>query len=405
MSRRTKLLVAVLVMVLVSQIPFAYRRYKLGRLNTAIQQVNSQRAVEPSNELVEYTGVVHVHSFLGGHSKGGFREIISAAQSNDLDFVVMTEHALDQFNTAAMTLKGKHGGVVFINGNEVSTASSERLLIIPGDELSIHSASDTQEQITKAKENRSLAIVAYPEDFKTWDAKGYDGIEVYNVYTNARQINPIVMLFDGLWSYRSYPHLLFANFYTRPSANLKAWDQAIASSGRKLVAMAGNDSHANIGVALTDASGKKLLGLHLDPYERSFRLVRLHVLSSVGTSDASPTRERVLDAIAAGNCFIGYDIFGDTTGFRYTAQDGNESKLMGDEITLDNEVRLNVKLPVVGRIVLLKDGAAIHEVANVQMMEFVARERGSYRVEAYQSQLPKPVSEQPWIISNPIYVR
>jgi hypothetical protein len=38
-------------------------------------------------------------------------------------------------------------------------------------------------------------------------------------------------------------------------------------------------------------------------------------------------------------------------------------------------------------------------------MEYVAKERGSYRVEAYLPQLGKPVGDQPWIISNPIYVR
>jgi hypothetical protein len=405
MSRWKKLLLSVLVLVLVSQIPFAYRRYKLGRLNAAIQQVNSQRAVDEPDGLNEYTGVVHVHSFLGGHSKGGFQEIISAARSNDLDFVVMTEHASAQFNTAAMTLKGTHAGILFINGSEVTTTSSERLLIIPGEEFATDSNSlNTQERITYAKENGSLAFVAYPGEFKAWNANGYDGIEVYNVYTNARQINPLVMFFDGLWSYRSYPHLLFANFYARPSENLKTWDGAIANTGRRLVAIAGNDSHANIGFELTDASGKRLLGLSLDPYERSFRLVRLHVLSAA-FHDALPTQERVLRALGAGNCFIGYDIFGDTTGFRYTAQDDNEQKIMGDEITLENEVRLRVKLPVVGRIVFLKDGSRVHEAANISTAEFVAKERGSYRVEAYLPQLPKPVSEQPWIISNPIYVR
>src|ERR671910_63280 len=104
MRRWKKLLLGVLVLLLVSQIPFAYRRYKLGRLNAAIQQVNSQRTVDETDGLIEYTGVVHVHSFLGGHSKGGFQEIISAAQANKLDFVVMTEHALSEFDTATMTL-------------------------------------------------------------------------------------------------------------------------------------------------------------------------------------------------------------------------------------------------------------------------------------------------------------
>ena len=78
---------------------------------------------------------------------------------------------------------------------------------------------------------------------------------------------------------------------------------------------------------------------------------------------------------------------------------------MGDEITLDDAVRLTVSVPVPGRIVLLKDGAAIKNDQGVSAMEFVTKERGSYRVEVYLPQLPKPVSDQPWIISNPIYIR
>ena len=97
------------------------------------------------------------------------------------------------------------------------------------------------------------------------------------MFTNARRINPVVMFFDGLWSYRSYPELLFANFYERPAENLKLWDEALAS-GRRLVATAGNDAHSNVGLTLNDSSGKTLLGIKLDPYERSFRLVRMHVL-------------------------------------------------------------------------------------------------------------------------------
>ena len=404
MSRWKKLLLVLGVLLLVSQIPFAYRRYKLGQLNAAIQQINSQRTDETLDDLlVEYQGVVHVHSFLGGHSKGGFREIISAAQANKLDFVIMTEHALSEFNTAAMTLKGMHGSVLFINGNEMNTGSG-RLLIIPGDEREMSGSFSTTEQSESSPERNLLQVVAYPEEFKRWDSQTYEGVEVYNVYTNAREINPVGMFFDGLWSYRSYPHLLFANFYRRPSANLKLWDQAIANNGRKLVALAGNDAHANIGFELTDSTGKRLLGMQLDPYERSFSLVRMHIVTPLA-HDYVFEPNRLLAAISAGNCFIGFDIFGDTTGFRYSARDGNESKILGDEIKLEDEVRLNATLPVAGRMVLLKDGAVIHETANTRTMEYVAKERGSYRVEAYLPQLGKPVGDQPWIISNPIYVR
>ncbi len=79
MKHWKKLLLLLVVMILLSQIPFAYRRYKLGRLNAAIVSLESQRQTSVSDDgLLEYRGVAHVHSFLGGHSAGTFQEIIAA---------------------------------------------------------------------------------------------------------------------------------------------------------------------------------------------------------------------------------------------------------------------------------------------------------------------------------------
>lgn len=399
-----KLLLLLLALILLSQIPFAYRRYKLGRLHAAIVSLQSQRKTSVSDDgLFEYQGVAHVHSFLGGHSAGTFQEIIAAAHSNQLNFVLMSEHPARDFNTAEMTLKGEHGGVLFINGNEVRTVAGDRLLLFPGDnQASLDSQWSTQEVLSRR--TSGVAFVAYPQEFKNWDVKGFQGIEVYNVYTNARKINPLVMFFDTVWSYRGYPDLLFATFYERPSESLKKWDEMIVRKNEKLVVVAGNDSHANVGISVNDSSGKTLLGLKLDPYERSFRLVRLHVLLTP-LHGSLLNEGDLLRAISAGHCFIGYDVFGDTSGFRFSAQDGNEKAIMGDEITLANQMRLTVSLPVTGRIMLLKDGAAIKDDSGVNGLEFVAKEKGSYRVEVYLPQLPGPIGKQPWIISNPIYVK
>ena len=414
MKRWRKLLLVLFVILLISQLPFAYRRYKLGRLQAAIQKVNSERvATEDDAGLAEYKGVVHVHSFLGGHSAGGFEEIIAAAKSNRLDFVVMTEHTSAHFNTANMTLKGDHDGVLFVNGNEISLANSDRLLLLPGLEDSTGSvgpryvidpqdADSLGDLVTRGRGTNGLTFVAYPQEFHGWDTSFYDGIEVYNLYTNARQINAAVMFFDSLWSYRSYPDLLFANFYRRPTKNLQAWDQAIAKTRRRLVAVAGNDAHANIGISLNDDSGKTLLGLRLDPYERSFRLVRVHALLP---RDQTLNRESLLAALGAGHCFIGFDLFGDSSGFRWSATSGTENKIQGDEITPAPDVKLAVSVPVSSRVVLLKDGSMVQDETGIKRKEYVVREKGAYRVEVYLPQLGRPAGDQPWIISNPIYVR
>ena len=372
---KKRVIAAILLLLLVSQVPFAYRRYKLRRLNAAIQQLNSERITHERLGFSEHLGVVHVHSFLGGHSTGTFKEIISAAQANRLQFVIMTEHPEEHIDTAAMTLSGMLGGVLFINGSEVSEPNGDRML----------------------KLDEEISIVAYPEEFKGWgDARDLDGVEVYNVFTNARRVNPLVAFFDVLWSQRAYPELIFAHYFERPDESLKKWDQAL--SLKRLTAIGGNDAHSNIGLSLKDRSGKTLLGVQLDPYETSFRLVRLHALIEKNRPLDPPS---LLSAVQAGHCFIGFDFLGDSSGFSFEAENGEERKIQGDEIALQQGTRLRVRTPVSSRIVVLKDGAVFLDETGINTKELAITERGVYRVEVYLPQLGSRL----WIISNPIYVR
>jgi len=374
-----KIVIAVVLVLLLSQIPFAYRRYKLRKLSAAIERINSQRTPNPiSNTYREYKGVVHVHSFLGGHSSGSFADIIAAAQFNQLDFVVMTEHTEKDFDTATMTLQGVHGNVLFVNANETSAENGDRLLVLP----------------------EKVSIVAYPEEFKNWSSTNVNGVEVYNVYTNVRKANPVLAFFDVIWSHRAYPDLLFALYFERPSASLKKWDQALFST--KLTATAGNDAHANIGVSLRDSSGKTLVGIQLDPYATSFHLVRLHAILA---SDKQLDSAGLLQAIRSGHCFIGFDLFGDTSGFRFEAQSASQTKIQGEEILLNNDTRLRIHTPVATRILLFKDGSVVLNETGITTKEIPITERGVYRVEVYLPEVERIIGEKPWIISNPIYVR
>jgi hypothetical protein len=399
---KRKLLIIVLGIVVVSQLPFAYRRYRLRRLRNTIQQLASQRVPPPGEgEFVDYQGVIHVHSSLGGHSTGNFAELIAAAKANQLDFVIMTEHPQPDFDTAAMTLDGMHAGVLFMNGNEVATSNGDRLLLIPGSpDAASAGAKTTQEVMAKQGISGGLSFAAYPADSQNWQTSSVDGVEVYNLFTNAREINPAVMFFDGLWSYGSYPELMFANFFARPTENLKRWDDAISASNRKLTAIAGNDAHSNVGVSVNDAAGKQWLGVKLDPYERSFRTVRTHVLIK---KDKSLSRESLLEAIALGHCYISFDIFGEAKGFTFTAP-GAEQKILGDEIDFANGLSLKAGAPLNSRFMLLKDGSVSDQKSGAAA-DFPISVPGVYRVEVYLDSLPAPVKGQPWIISNPIYVR
>jgi hypothetical protein len=399
---KRNLLIAILGLIIVSQIPFAYRRYRLRRLRNTIQQLASQRVTSSSeSDFVDYQGVIHVHSSLGGHSTGNFSELIAAAKANQLDFVIMTEHPQQDFDTAAMTLSGMHAGVLFINGNEVATSNGDRLLLIPGSpDAASAGTKTTQEVIDKQRSSGGLSLAAYPADSQSWQTTSVDGVEIYNLFTNTRVINPAVMFFDGLWSYGSYPELMFANFFARPTENLKRWDGAISANNRKLIAIAGNDAHSNVGVSVNDAAGKQWLGVKLDPYERSFRTVRTHVLIK---KDKGLTRESLLEAIALGHCYVSFDLFADARGFQFTAV-AAEPKIMGDDVANAIGLGLKVSAPLNSRFMLLKDGNVVAQESGATV-DFPITLPGVYRVEAYLDSLPTPVKGQPWIISNPIYVR
>jgi len=308
--------------------------------------------------------------------------------------------------------------VLFIAGNETSESQQDHLLTFGGKPTEASSApadaaqnanapaaennSATQALIDRAKRAGQLVFIAHPEMFSSWQtAHGFDGMEIYNLHANAKQINRLSLFFDGLWSYRSYPQLLWTRFYETPTENLQRWDELTVHEGRRVVAIAANDAHANVGLSLQQLTGKPILQLKLDPYERSFQVVRTHVLIE---KHQPLNADTLLSALAAGHAYVSFDLLCDASGFRLTADNGQEQRLLGDEIALHDGVRMHVKTPVDCQIALIKDGRRFDEARGTEH-EWMIRGQGVYRLECYLPQLPAPLNEKPWIISNPVYVK
>ena len=393
-----------LALLLASQAPFAYRRYRLGRLGASVDALNAGRvAAPPGDPFDEYAGVFHVHTSLGGHSTGEPADVVRAARDERLAFVVMTEHPSPFIDTAAATLRGVHEGVLFLNGSELVASDGGRLFAVSGFTPPAQKP-PLRDLAARARSDGRLAVVGYPEEVRDLAAGAYDAVEVYSLYTNAKRINYLTLFFDGLWSYWGRPELLFARFYERPSENLRRWDELNAAGGRRVYALAGNDAHANVGLSFRQQTGEEVFGVKLDPYERSFRLVRNHVLLEKGRPlDA----DSLLAALGAGRSFIAFDLFGDANGFRFNAENGTDRRTLGEEIQLPagGAVRLAARSPVKCRTVFYRDGQVVAEVKDTALAEFSADARGVYRVEVYLDQHGSLLDGKPWIISNPIFVR
>jgi len=395
-----KVLLGLLIVLLLIQIPFIYRRYQNGKLAEKINQLQSQRTARPDPNYNEYKGIIHAHTSLGGHSTGTFDELIDAASANDLDFVIMTEHYTDKYDTAALTLNGVYGKTLFVGGNEIDTSDGDRFLMIPGGaDAASFSKMPTNAVLDKLHAENRLAFITYPEKFKSWDAN-FDGDEVFSLHTNAKKMNPLLALFDLIWSYPAYPALTFATYFKRPDDNLSKFDEIAAK--RKIVFTAGADAHSNIGFHLLgDDAGNKLLNIKIDPYKTTFQLARVHVLID---KNKPLTRDSLIEALKLGHSFVGFDVQGDTSGFKFSAQNGAETRMMGDDIALSQGVKLHAVSPVQAGFVVFKNGESFFEAQDTSEISVDVKEPGTYRVEVSLRQLGSPFDKMPWIISDPIYV-
>ncbi len=395
-----KICLILLTVFLLAQIPFIYNRWKFGQLDDRINQLQTQRIENPNPNFADYKGIIHVHTAIGGHSTGSFDELIDGAAKNNLNFVVMTEHTTDLYDTSALTLKGKIGNTLFVAGQEVETASDRFLLLDGSADAGKMNRVAPVDFLKQIHAQNKLAFITYPEKHKDW-TENFDGVEVFSLHTNAKRMPVFFVLFDALWSYYSYPELVLAKYFYRPDENLRKFDEVTQT--RKSTLIAGTDAHSNIGFHLLgDDAGNKIINLKIDRYETIFRAMRNHVLIE---KDKPLTQETLLQTLKNGHAFVGLDILSDTSGFSFAAENVRETKWMGDEIALAENTNLKINAPQTARFLIFKNGEKIHEETNTAQITFPVKEKGTYRTEVYLDSLGAPFDKMPWIMSNPIYVK
>jgi hypothetical protein len=139
------------------------------------------------------------------------------------------------------------------------------------------------------------------------------------------------------------------------------------------------------------------------PYQFHFRTVNTHVfIPQPLTGDVPSDKKMIYDALAAGQCFVGYDLPASTRGFRFTARGREQTAIMGEEISAKGGVTLQAHLPKPAEIRMIKNGELIGKSKESYAYTHIATEPGVYRVEVWRNYLGR---KRGWIFSNPIYVR
>src|SRR6266498_3586357 len=346
---------------------------------------------------------LHMHTRYSDGS-GTHKEIAHAAIKTGLDAVIVTDH-----NVLVQGVEGYYrvgrSRVLLLVGQEVHDQDRDpqknHLLVFNAYRDVARLADNPQALINGVAEAGGLSFIAHPHDpeapafnetdisWEAWDVYGYTGIELWNGLSELKTVVPTKL--HGAF-YAFFPQFIG---HSPILEVLQRWDDLLAE-GQHVVAIGGSDAHA--------------LSMHMGPLQRvifpydfHFRAVNTHVfISQPLTGDVPTDKKMIYEALAAGRCFIGYDLPAPTRGFIFKAKGLEQSAMMGDEISARRGVTLQAHLPESAEIRLIRDGKTIGIWRDAQACAYSASEAGVYRVEAWRNYLGR---KRGWIFSNPIYVR
>jgi len=368
--------------------------------------------------LREICGCIHLHTTF---SDGGcdYPTLIKAARGAGLDYIGVTDH---------MTLKaqsehnaGLRDGVLVLIGYEHNDERNLNHYLAFGTNEIVEGVTDPQEYIDQIKKKGGIGFLAHPAEkrdffgnlpasmcdapplndtiksiikggatappypWTRWDAKGYDGIELWNQMSDwMEQLSgwqSVIRLF--------YPRRFLANV---PQNLLAKWDEM-------------NRFGFISGIGGVDAHTRKFtfgpFYYTIFPIKVELRGIRTHLyIDESMHGDEAKMTQAALEALKNGRGFISNFHQGDARGALIYSESKNGTVQYPGRSTgiIDQPQTLNVKLPhkVKARIRFLRNGEEVQSAQDCEA-QLKINEPGVYRAEVYKG-------SNAWIYSNPFPV-
>lgn len=372
-------------------------------MKKAVNQVRrspweSQTAHRRRVMYYEYVGNLHVHSTYSDGS-GTIAEIAQAGNKAGIDFIGINDHHTLQGLRDGH--EGWHDRCLVLIGTEINEMHNHFLAYDIYEELPIDEE-HPQRVIDVCNRLGGFGFLAHPFEkgspmrtygghaytWEDWTVTNFTGICLWNFTSQWK---------ETLFSLPRALHKVFVDkIYgvTGPDEQILAkWDELLKT--QKVVGIGGTDAHAFI-------ISKGPWQTVVFPYEFLFRTINTHILTPEPFAhDLSHDKKLVYDALREGRCFIGFDIIGSTKGFRFSAQSGETTAIMGQDLPWSGDGELLISLPGAAEWRLLKDGKPVLEGKETDRT-YKLECPGVYRLEAYRSYRGRKTG---WIFSNPIYVK
>ncbi len=345
---------------------------------------------------------LHMHTLYSDGS-GTHTELAETGLKCNIDVLLVTDHNVYVQGVDRYYRNGKKR-LLLLACEEIHDQDRDpqknHMLIFGADRELAPLADDPQSLIDAARQSGGISFLAHPVDpalpafgetdisWEDWDVHGFTGIELWNGFSELKAVAKSKL--DGVF-YAFFPEAIARGPLPK---TLRIWNE-LHSKGERIVAIGGSDAHAR---KMSLGPLRKVIF----PYGFHFSAINTHTLvPSTLTGDLKRDRKSVFDALAAGHCFVGYDLPGKTRGFRFSAQGKNQVAIMGDILPAGESVTFQAKTPFPSEIRLVKDGVVIKKTHGEALVH-VTSDPGVYRVEAYKRYLGKM---RGWIFSNPIYLK
>jgi hypothetical protein len=284
---------------------------------------------------------LHMHTIYSDGS-GTYPELGQAALKTGVDVLLVTDHNILVKGVDAYFRNEKKQALVLACEeihDQNRKPQKNHLLVFGTDQELASLAKNPQILINKVISLGGLCFIAHPVDpampafgeadlsWEDWSVSGFTGIELWNGFSELKTIakgklDAIIYAFFP----KAIPH------WPLPKT-IHIWDDLL-SNGQRVVAVGGSDAHAQ---------HLSLGPIHktIFPYEYHFSTINTHVFTPMPlTGNLSQDRKMIFGALAAGHCFIGYDLPAQTRGFHFTAKGRDSSAIRGDKISNDGAVRL-----------------------------------------------------------------
>ena len=373
--------------------------------------------------LNTYRGVLHAHSYLSHDSKGTLNDLVSAAKSDDIDFIFLTDHPRGNIDTIPKGFKGNYDGVLIEPGSEKQGFDTW-----PLDSTIIDWRIDKDTIAKNIVSKGGIIFYAHTEEPHNWANPDYQGMEIYNFHTDTKDESLPPVIINFIVNGNKYRPWALREMFDEQTTILARWDSL--NLKRKIVGFSAVDTHENqnfrakylkdgriqwIGpnAKVIDTMEVKFWNKWLfhapdengyifkwmiDTYKEGFNYITNYVLADTLSVPS------LAENLKKGHLYTAFKSLGDAKGFQYYSLSLKDSLngMMGDSIQIDQVKSLNAVSPLPGQFRLIHDGKTVDVSAgeSYQYARTEPLEKGAYRIELHIKLNGKLV---PWLYTNPMY--